>query len=186
MASLAVLGVILVTVLTLAIRMCTQGILRLDLDPIVLRPNAKHLRAVLVEPLAYAFEPLREALDSNTERARNLWMAEADSAIHHELRPLNAELRACARVSTSASFCAAAWALRVGLASHTESDAMALDGPIGHGIACIALGFLATGAVSSVHRRVELRLRDERSACAALLESVDEKENAPDATESRA
>ena len=186
MTALALLSVVLLGSVLMALRMAVSGLAAVDLDPTVLNGNVSALRPVLDACASYAFEPLREALASRTGRDRDRWLVEADATWHSALRPLDAEMRACARAATSASFCAAAWALRAGIADRDEVGVLAFDGAVGQGIACIALGLLTTGAIASVHRRAERHLRDERAAFAALLVRLDEKENVPPATESRA
>jgi len=186
MMAIALLGVILIGSITMALRMGASSLDAIDLDPAVLLGSMTGLRSLAEVRSSYAFEPLREALASRTERDRNRWLVEADATWHSALRPLDAEMRACARAATSASFCAAAWALRAGIASRDEAGVMAIDGPVGQGVVCIALGLLTTGAIASIHRRVERHLRDERAAFASLLLRLDEKENVAAPTECRA
>jgi len=186
MTALALLGVILVGSIAMALRMAVSSLRAIDLDPAVVLGVGTGLRSLFDARTSYAFEPLREALAARSERDRNRWLIEADATWHSALRPLDAEMRACARAATSASFCAAAWALRAGIANCDEAGVLAFDGPVGQGVACIALGLLTTGAIASIHRRAERHLRDERAAFASLLVRLDEKENVPAATECRA
>ncbi len=117
MVVIVVLGAILLGALGVAWRIASEGFRHLDLDPAVLVARASNrLADALVSTRAFAYEPIREAARADSARARNLWLTEADGTLHHLLRAPVGELRACARIATSASFCAAAWCVRLGVA----------------------------------------------------------------------
>jgi hypothetical protein len=174
MAVVFVLGALLVGALAVAWRIAAEGFRHLDLDPTVLvKAPEEKLARVLVASSSFAYEPLREAVGASNARARELWLSEADGTLHHLLRVPVGELRACARIATSASFCAAAWCVRLGIAGDTGARSFDLDGPLGEGLACIGLGFAATGALSAIHRATIRALADDRAAYARLLGRLD-------------
>lgn len=175
---IVVLGVVLFGALGAAWRMASEGFRHLDLDPAVLgaRPPST-LPAALGASRSFAYEPLREAARSTSPRARDRWLGEADGTLHHLLRIPVGELRACARIATSASFCAAAWCVRLGIAGDAGPGSFDLEGPLGQGLACIVLGFAATGALSAIHRATIRALGEDRTHYARLLDALEPKKS---------
>ena len=181
MVVIVVLGAILLGALGVAWRIASEGFRHLDLDPAVLVARASNrLADALVSTRAFAYEPIREAARADSARARNLWLTEADGTLHRLLRAPVGELRACARIATSASFCAAAWCVRLGVAGSGGPASFDLEGPLGQGLACIGLGFAATGALAAIHRATIRALDEDRAAYVKLLDRIDPKKSQPD------
>jgi hypothetical protein len=178
MAVIVVLGVVLFGALGVAWRIASEGFRHLDLDPRVLVDRSAHCLAdALASSSTFAYEPLREAARTASSRARDLWLGEADGTLHHLLRVPVGEFRACARIATSASFCGAAWCVRLGIAGEAGARSFDLEGPLGQGLACIGLGFAATGALSAIHRATIRALGEDRAAYARLLDRLDPKKS---------
>lgn len=178
MVVLLVLGVVLFGALGVAWRIASDGFRHLDLDPgVLVTGGSARLEEALAGSSAFAYEPLLEAARASSSRARHLWLGEADGTLHHLLRIPVGELRACARIATSASFCGAAWCVRLGIAGEAGERSFDLEGPLGQGLACILLGFAATGALSAIHRATIRALGDDRTQYARLLERLEAKKS---------
>jgi len=176
MLALVLLGALLVGVVVAAARVATAGLRALPLDPALLQTLGPRFGEALAGSTDFAFEPLREASQSPVGRIRNAWLAEADGTLAHRVRVPVAELRACAKVATAGSFCLAAWTIRAGLVE-PSGPSFDLGGPLGRALACVALGFVSTGVVASIHRSAVRLLRDDRNALVALVKFLDTEEN---------
>jgi hypothetical protein len=167
MGPVVVLGVVLVGALLFAVRIGVSGLRGITLDASVLRPLGSRFGEAMGGALPPTLEALREACRASPGRARDAWLAEAEGELQHALRVPSAELRACAKLVNAASFCVAAWTIRIGLVD-ADAEGFAFDGALGQALACIVLGFVATGAIAAVHRTLQAALRDEREAFADL------------------
>jgi hypothetical protein len=185
MAPIVLLGLVLLGAVGFAAHVASAGIRAIPLEGASLRGAGAALAVALAGERSFALEPLREAARAPRGRTREAWLAEADGALVHLLRVPSGELRACAKIANAASFAAAAWALRAGLTDE-GGPRFDLEGALGQSLACVVLGFVATGVVAGVHRAVVGVLRDERAAFAALLERLEAEESSPGGAESRA
>lgn len=185
MFALVLLGLVLLGAVGAAVRIGTDGLRSIRLDPAVLRRGASSLAAVLEDDHSFALEPLREAWRAGPGPTREAWLAEAHGTLVHLLRVPVAELRACAKIVNAASFALAAWTLRAGLAA-VEGPDFTLEGALGQALACVALGFVATGVVAGVNRTLARALRADREAFVALLAPLDREESVDARAESRA
>jgi len=185
MLPLVLLGLVLLGAVGFAAHVASAGIRAIEVDAAALRSGRVRLADALAGERSFLLEPLREAAAARPGRARDAWLAEADGALVHHLRVPGPELRACAKIVNAASFAVAAWTLRAALAS-PEGPRFDLDGALGQALACVVLGFVATGVVAGMHRAVAGVLRDDRAAFAALVEGLDAEEKSDAGSESRA
>jgi hypothetical protein len=185
MTALLLLGLLLLAVVAFAARVATDGIRALPIDAAALRTLGPNFGEALRGEASFALEPLREAALAPSGPTREAWLAEADGVLAHHLRVPAAELGACAKIANAASFACGAWSLRLALAAD-GGPSFALDGPLGQALGCVVLGFVATGAVTGMHRASRRVLRNDRSAFAALVKILDGEEIARRHTESRA
>jgi hypothetical protein len=185
MLALVLLGLVLLGAVAFAARVGTAGLRAVPLDPAVLRALGERAPSVLALDASFVLEPLREAWRTSPGRTRNAWLAEANGTLVHLLRVPAPEIRACAKVVNAASFAVAAWTLRAGLAAPGGPD-FALEGALGEALACVGLGFVATGVVAGMHRAVVRAYRADREAFVALLRRLDDEESTESRAESRA
>jgi hypothetical protein len=185
MTALVLLGLVLLGAVGAAARLGADGLRSIPLDPAVLRRGASSVATVLAHDDSFALEPLREAWRAGPGATREAWLAEAHGTLLHLLRVPVAELRACAKIVNAASFALAAWTLRAGLASVDGPD-FTLEGALGQALACVVMGFLATGVVAGVNRTLAKALRADREAFVALLAPLDREESIDVRAESRA
>jgi hypothetical protein len=183
--SVVLLGLVLLGAVAFAAYVASSGIRAIPVDAAALHASRVDLGAALAGEGAFALEPLREAARAPHGRVREAWLAEADGALVHHLRVPAPELRACAKIANAASFAVAAWTLRAAL-TDPERPRFDLEGALGQALACVVLGFVATGVVAGMHRAVVGTLRADRAAFASLLEGLAAEESASRVTESRA